>query len=81
MVQFGSVTNPADIEVVLGVNNLTDGPSSGSSGQRIDVIQIIPHPAYDSFGGTTDHSVAVSVSAGTGLSDTIGLYWKGSELK
>jgi hypothetical protein len=57
VVQNGSVTNPANIEVVLGVNNLDDGPSSGSSGQRIDVIQIIPHPAYDE--ATSDSDVAL----------------------
>jgi hypothetical protein len=34
-----------------------------------------------SFSGTTDYSVAVTVSAGTALSDTFGLYWKGHELK
>jgi len=51
---FGSVIDPEDVEVVLGINNLSDGPTSGSSGQRIEVIHIIPHPAYDAASSDSD---------------------------
>jgi hypothetical protein len=53
----GVVTNPADIEVVLGINNLSDGPTTGSDGQRIAVVEIIPHPAYDE--STSDSDLAL----------------------
>jgi hypothetical protein len=57
VVSFGSVADPEDIDVVLGVNNLDEGPTSGTSGQRIEVTQVIPHPAYDE--ATSDSDVAL----------------------
>jgi secreted trypsin-like serine protease len=43
----GELMNPADLEVVLGVVKLSDGPQSGSLGQRIAVERICPHPGYE----------------------------------
>jgi hypothetical protein len=54
VVSFGSVADPEDIDVVLGVNNLDEGPTSGSSGQRIEVAQVIPHPAYNEVSRDSD---------------------------
>jgi len=53
----GFVTHPDDIDVVLGVNNLDEGPTSGSSGQRIGVAHVVPYPAYRE--ATSDSDVAL----------------------
>lgn len=42
----GVVSIPEDIDIVLGINNLGDGPTHGSQGQRIKVSQVIPHPGF-----------------------------------
>jgi secreted trypsin-like serine protease len=54
VVSFGSVADPEDIDVVLGVNNLDEGPTSGSSGQRIGLTQVIPNPAYNEVSSDSD---------------------------
>jgi secreted trypsin-like serine protease len=36
----------SSIDVVLGINNLSDGPTTGGQGQRIAVDKIIPFPGY-----------------------------------
>jgi hypothetical protein len=43
----GIPADPASIDVVVGVNKLSDGPTTGSQGQRLDVLQVIIHPDYD----------------------------------
>jgi hypothetical protein len=57
VVESGQVTGPAEIDVVVGINNLSDGPTSGSQGQRIDVAEILVHPDYNS--ATTDQDIAL----------------------
>jgi hypothetical protein len=42
----GRVAGPGDIDIVLGINNLGDGLTHGSQGQRIGVSQVIPHPGF-----------------------------------
>ncbi len=42
----GVVVSARGIDVVLGINNLSDGPTYGSSGQRIGVQQIYLYPGY-----------------------------------
>jgi secreted trypsin-like serine protease len=73
---FGFMISPEDLEVVLGINNLSDGPTSGSSGQRIEVTQIIPHPDYDDVSGDSDVALlhlAAPASLAPSTVDTIGL--------
>ncbi|MCB0194580.1 MAG: trypsin-like serine protease [Anaerolineae bacterium] len=48
---------PGNVDVVLGINNLSDGLTAGSKGQRIDVDQIIVYPGYNS--STEDGDVAL----------------------
>ncbi len=48
---------PASIDVVVGVNDLDTAPTNGSSGQRLDVAQIISYPGYN--GTTNDGDVAL----------------------
>jgi len=76
VVDGGSVIPAADIEVVFGINNLSDGPTSGASGQRIGVAQIIPHPAYNDASSDSDvallHLTAPAWLAASTV-DTIGL--------
>lgn len=44
---FGIFTSdPADIDIVVGVNQLSTAPNSGADGQRIDVVEIIPFPSF-----------------------------------
>ncbi|MCB0211676.1 MAG: trypsin-like serine protease [Anaerolineae bacterium] len=57
VVSGGSVTSPGSINVVVGINNLTDGPTSGSKGQRLAVVQVIPHPNFNET--TLDKDVAL----------------------
>ena len=49
---------PSDIDVVLGINNLSDGPTAGNQGVRRDVAQIIMHPNYGST-NTEDSDIAL----------------------
>jgi len=73
---FGFMISPEDLEVVLGINNLSDGPTSGSSGQRIEVVQIIPHPAYDDASSDSDVALlhlAAPASLAPSTVGTIGL--------
>lgn len=49
--------SPSSIDVVLGINNLSDGPTTGGQGQRRDVGQIIVYPGYDD--NTNDGDVAL----------------------
>ena len=42
----GTVSNPATLDVVAGVNLLSSGPTSGSQGQRRKVAQIIVYPSF-----------------------------------
>ncbi len=44
---YGSVVDPGDIDVVLGVNFLSQGLNSGSSGQRIGVDHIYLYPGFN----------------------------------
>lgn len=48
---------PSSIDVVLGINNLSDGPTTGGQGQRIDVAQIMAYPGYNA--STEDGDVAL----------------------
>jgi transmembrane serine protease 11D len=57
VVDLGIVIDPAGIEVVLGINNLSDGLTSGTEGQRLAVAEVIPFPNYDLF--TDDGDVAL----------------------
>jgi secreted trypsin-like serine protease len=57
VVDFGIVTDPADIDVVLGITTLSSGPTNGSTGQRRDVAQVIPYPGYNE--GTFDGDIAL----------------------
>lgn len=49
---LGLVKSPLDIEVLVGTHRLDDG-----SGQRVKVVQIVAHPAYDSR--TIDNDIAL----------------------
>jgi hypothetical protein len=42
----GAVSGAGNIDIVLGINNLGDGPTHGIQGQRIGVSQVIPHPGF-----------------------------------
>jgi hypothetical protein len=53
----GTVAPPSAIDVVVGINNLSDGPTAGSSGQRRHLSQIIVHPNYNS--NTNDSDIAL----------------------
>jgi secreted trypsin-like serine protease len=53
----GKVISPSSLDVVVGINNLSDGPTSGTSGQRLDVVQVIPYPGYNF--ATDDGDVAL----------------------
>lgn len=57
VVDNGFVSNPTDIDVVLGINRLSTGPTTGSSGQRIDVAQVIPFSSFNEF--TVDSDIAL----------------------
>jgi hypothetical protein len=57
VVSSGLTQNPANIEVVLGILKLSDGPTSGSTGQRIAVAEIIPFPGYSI--ATSDGDIAL----------------------
>jgi secreted trypsin-like serine protease len=57
MVAVGLLTDPADIDVVVGILNLSSGPTSGSTGQRIDVDKIIAFPDYNE--AATDSDLAL----------------------
>jgi len=79
---FGSVIDAEDVEVVFGINNLSDGPTSGSSGQRIEVAQIIPHPAYDDASSDSDVALlhlAAPASLAPSTVGTIGLVSPGDD--
>lgn len=43
----GSVVAPSSMDVVLGINNLSDGPTYGDYGQRIGVTQIYLYPGFN----------------------------------
>ncbi len=43
----GVVESAANLDVVAGINRLSQGPTSGSQGQRRKVSQIIVHPSYN----------------------------------
>jgi secreted trypsin-like serine protease len=53
----GSVISPTSVDVVVGINNLSDGPTSGNQGQRLDVIQVLPNPNYNA--STDDSDLAL----------------------
>lgn len=53
----GLVTEPADINVVLGINNLSDGPPNGAQGQRLNVAEVIPFSGYNRV--TLDNDIAL----------------------
>jgi len=42
-----SVVSPSSMDVVLGINNLSDGPTYGDYGQRIGVQQIYLYPGFN----------------------------------
>lgn len=66
------VNNPASIDIVLGINNLSDGPTTGSQGQRIAVDKVIPFPGYD--GSTFDSDLALlHLATPASLSATVAL--------
>ena len=44
---FGLYVHPVWIDVVLGVNTLSDGPTAGVSGQRIGVDGVFAHAAHN----------------------------------
>ncbi|MEM9773565.1 MAG: serine protease [Chloroflexota bacterium] len=50
--------SPSEIDVVMGINNLSDGPTSGTQGVRRDVAQIILHPNYGTT-NTEDSDIAL----------------------
>ncbi len=53
----GAQVPASAIDVVLGVNKLSQGPSAGSVGQRRSLAQIIVHPDYDDL--TSDNDIAL----------------------
>jgi secreted trypsin-like serine protease len=57
VIDSGLVTNPASINVVVGINNLSDGPTNGVQGQRLAVAETIPFPGYDE--NTSDNDLAL----------------------
>jgi secreted trypsin-like serine protease len=44
---MGLMNDPDNIDIVLGVNNLSDGPNSGVLGQRIGVDRVVPYSGYN----------------------------------
>jgi secreted trypsin-like serine protease len=72
VVDSGLVSDPDDIDVVLGINNLSDGPTTGGLGQRIAVDEIIPFPGY--VESTFDNDVALlHLATPASLSATVAL--------
>ncbi|MEW5957775.1 MAG: serine protease [Chloroflexota bacterium] len=57
VINYGIVVAPGSIQVVLGIDQLSDGPTSGLIGQRIGVTQVIPHPSYNA--ATSDFDIAL----------------------
>ena len=53
----GVIVNPSTIDVVLGINLLSSGPTHGSQGQRIGINQIFRYPTYNS--STEDSDLAL----------------------
>lgn len=51
VVDTGATTPAASIQVLVGTNSLTSG------GQRVNVVQVIPHPAYNE--NTFDNDIAL----------------------
>lgn len=70
-------TAPAEIEVVLGILNLSDGPTTGSTGQRLAVDQVIPYSGY--VENATNNDLALlhlatpaTLNAAVGIVDLVG---------
>ncbi len=54
LVSNGNVVSADSVDAIVGINQLTSGPTVGETGQRIDVDQIIIHPNYDPFSEEND---------------------------
>ena len=54
LVSNGNVVSADSVDAIVGINQLTSGPTVGQTGQRIDVDQIIIHPNYDPFSEEND---------------------------
>ena len=57
VVDMGLMNDPDNIDIVLGVNNLSDGPDSGVLGQRIAVDRVVPYSGYNE--NTSDADLAL----------------------
>ncbi len=53
----GTQVPASEIDVVLGVNQLSSGPTAGGQGQRRSLAQIIVHPSYNDI--TSDNDIAL----------------------
>ena len=70
--------SPTDIDVVLGINTLSEGPDNGPEGRRIAVDGIIAYPAYDPATDDGDVALLHLAAAASGAAiTTIG--WVGPE--
>lgn len=68
----GGIMTPGEIDVVVGIIKLSSGPTTGSTGQRLDVAQIIPHPNYNEI--TVDSDLALlRLSTPATLDSTVGV--------
>jgi secreted trypsin-like serine protease len=78
----GAIRLPASLDVVLGINNLSDGPTAGSLGQRLDVAQVIVHSAYTPSAEDFDIALLRLANPATlnATVDTIGLISPGNSL-
>lgn len=72
VVDLGFITDPTDIHVVLGVNNLSDGPTNGTQGQRIAVDDIIPYHNFNSVTFDSDASLLHLATPAT-LGSSVGI--------
>lgn len=57
VLENGALTQASSINVVLGINKLSDGPTSGSKGQRKAVSNIYPYPNYNESTSDSDFSL------------------------
>lgn len=70
-------TAPAQIEVVLGILNLSDGPTNGNTGQRRAVDRVIPFSGYDDDTANNDLALLhlatpATLNAAVGIVDLVG---------
>jgi hypothetical protein len=68
VVENGVTASPSSLDIVVGVNKLSEGPTTGSKGQRRHLMQIIVHPGYVEL--TLDNDLALLHLASAVTPDT-----------